>query len=184
MAEAVEVAKTGRARCRICREPIEKGALRYGEEQPSAFAEGMQWVWHHLACAAKKKPVQLRAALDAFEGEVPDRASLDALMAGADRTATVFPYAEHASTGRSRCLQCREPIEKGALRVATERDLEYSAMQRASTGYLHPHCAAEFLQREDLMTALRANSRGLSDEDLGELERRVAHGSANRPSAI
>lgn len=183
MAETIEVAKTGRARCRICREPIEKGALRYGEEQPSAFAEGMQWVWHHLACAAKKRPVQLRSALDAFAGEVPERATLEALIAGADETATVFPYAERASTGRSRCLQCREPIEKGALRVATERDLEYSAMQRTSTGYLHPQCAAGFLQREDLMAALRANSRGVGDADLAELEQALARGASSRPSS-
>src|SRR5262245_58026865 len=112
MAETIEVAKTGRARCRICREPIEKDTLRFGQEQPSAFAEGMQWVWHHLTCAAKKKPVQVRAALDTFGGEVPDRAALEALMAEGDKTASVFPYAERAPTGRSKCLHCREPIDK------------------------------------------------------------------------
>src|SRR6185503_7924367 len=124
MAETIEAAKTGRARCRSCRQPIEKGTLRFGEEQPSAFAEGMQWVWYHLACAAKKKPVQVRAALDAFTGEVPNRAELDALMAEGDKTATVFPHAERAPTGRSKCQQCHEPIEKGALRVAVEREVE------------------------------------------------------------
>src|SRR5688572_23890164 len=100
MAETIEIVKTGRAKCRTCRQSIEKGALRFGEEQPSAFTEGMQMVWHHLLCAAGKKPVQLKAALDAFEGEVPDRPALDAAMAEADKTATVFPYAERAATGR------------------------------------------------------------------------------------
>lgn len=172
MAETIEVAKTGRARCRICRQPIEKGALRFGEEQPSQFAEGMQWVWYHLPCAAKKKPVQVKAALDAYEGEVPDRAALTASMAEADTSPSVYPYAERAPTARSRCLKCREPIDKGALRVATERELE--AMGRPGTGYLHPRCAGPYLERDDLASALRQNSRGLTEADLAELDRELA----------
>lgn len=174
MAETIEVAKTGRARCRTCREPIEKGALRFGEEQPSAFADGMQMVWHHLACAAKKKPVQLKAALDAFGGEVPDRAQLDALMAAADQTPTVFPYVERAATGRSKCLHCREPIEKGTLRVATEREVEQGGMARPGAGYLHPACAPAHLEDEDLLSKLRQNSRGLGEAELAELEPLIA----------
>jgi hypothetical protein len=174
MAEKIEVAKTGRSRCRSCRQSIEKDTLRFGEEQPSAFAEGMQWVWHHLTCAAKSKPTAVRSALATFEGEVPDRPALEALMAEGDKTATVFPYAERASTGRSKCLHCREPIEKGTLRVATERELEQGGMARTGAGYLHPACAVEYLENEDLVAALRANSRGLEDADFSELEQQVA----------
>lgn len=172
MAETIEIAKTGRARCRGCRQPIEKGALRFGEEQPSPFAEGMQWAWYHLPCAAKSKPVPLKAAMDAFGGEIPDRAAIEAAMAEADESASVYPYAERAPTARSRCLQCREPIDKGALRVATERELE--AMGRPGTGYLHPRCAAQYIEQDDLPTAIRKNSRGLGDADFAELERELA----------
>lgn len=172
MAETIETAKTGRAKCRACRQPIEKDTLRFGEEQPSAFAEGMQMVWYHLACAAKRRPVQVKAALDAFTGEVPDRAALEASMGEADETATVFPYAERAPTGRSRCLSCREPIDKGTLRVATERELE--AMGRPGTGYLHPRCAPAFLEVGDLLGALKTNSRGLDAADLEALEQELA----------
>jgi len=171
MAETIETAKTGRAKCRACRQPIEKGSLRFGEEQPSQFAEGMQWVWFHLSCAAKSKPVQVRAAMDAFDGEIPDRAALEASMAAADTAPTVFPYAERAPTGRSRCLHCREPIEKDALRVATERELE---MGRTGAGYLHPRCARAFVEDPELPAALRRNSRGLGDADLAELDRELA----------
>jgi hypothetical protein len=174
MAETIEVAKTGRARCRSCRQSIEKGTLRFGEEQPSAFAEGLQWVWYHLACAAKEKPAAMRSALAAFEGEVPGRAELETLLAEADKTASVYPYAERAATGRSKCLHCREPIEKGALRVATEREVEYGGMGRTGAGYLHPKCAGEYLEQADLAAALRANSRGLSEADIGELEQQLA----------
>lgn len=174
MAETIEAAKTGRARCGACRQPIEKGTLRFGEEQPSAFAEGLQWFWYHLACAAKRKPVQVRSALAAFTGEVPDRAGLEALMAEADETASEFPYAERAATGRSKCLHCREPIEKGALRVAIERELDYGGMGRKSAGYLHPKCARAHLEVPDLPEKLRRNSRGLSDADVAELEAELA----------
>ena len=174
MAETIEVAKTGRSRCRACRENIEKGVLRFGEEQPSAFAEGMQWMWYHHPCAAKAKPVPLRAALEAFEGEVPDRAALEAAMAEADQSPSVFPYAERASTGRAKCLHCREPIEKGALRVATEREMDYGGMGRTGAGYLHPKCAPAHLEQADLPAVLRQNSRGLSEEDLGELDQQLA----------
>lgn len=176
MAETIDVAKTGRARCRGCRQPIEKGTLRFGEEQPSAFAEGMQWAWYHLACGAKQKPVPMKSALAAFGGEVPARAELDALLAGADETPSVFPYAERAATGRSKCLQCREPIEKDTLRVATEREVEYGGMGRTGAGYLHPKCAGAHLEQADLAAALRQNSRGLSDADLAELEQQLAAG--------
>jgi poly(ADP-ribose) polymerase-like protein len=175
MAETIEAAKTGRARCRSCRQPIEKGTLRFGEEQPSAFAEGMQWVWYHLACAAAKRPVAVKSALLAFSGEIPGRAELEAALAGADEQATVFPYAERAATGRSRCLHCRQPIDKGALRVATQRELELeSGMGRTGAGYLHPRCAGPYLEQEDLGAALRRNSRGLGEADLSELERELA----------
>jgi hypothetical protein len=175
MAETIEVAKTGRSRCRSCRQPIEKGALRFGEEQPSAFAEGMQWMWYHLSCAAKARPAPMKDALAAFGGEIPERAELEALLTEADQTASVFPYAERAATGRSKCLQCREPIEKGALRVATQREVEYGGgMGRPGAGYLHPKCAGEHLQEPDLEAALRRNSRGLSEDDLAELAQQLA----------
>ena len=62
-----------------------------------------------------------------------------------------------------------------AWRVATEREVEFGGATRPGAGYLHPACAAEFLEKEeDVMAALRKNSRGLSDADLAELEPQVA----------
>lgn len=171
----IEAAKTGRAKCRSCRQPIAKGIPRFGEEQPSAFAEGLQWVWYHLDCAAKKRPMQVRAALAAFEGDVPGRGDLDRLLAEADESATTTPYAERAPTGRSKCQQCEQPIEKGTLRIAFERELEVGGMSRAGVGYLHSSCAAKYLDQEkDLLATLRKNSRGLSDSDIAELEQQTA----------
>ncbi len=170
MGETIEVAKTGRSRCRVCREPIMKGALRFGQEQPSAFGEGLQWVWHHVECAARKKPVLVRSALAAFQGDVPNRAELEATLAAADESPSVFPYAERAPSGRSKCLQCREVIDKGVLRIAIERELDLGMSTRPGVGYLHAACARAHLQRDDLATVLRQNSRGPGEADFAEIE--------------
>ena len=169
MTEVIEVAKTGRARCRTCRQTIDKGALRFGEEQPSAFSDEMQMAWHHLACAARKRPVQVREALSRFEGEVPGREEIEKLLSSADETAVAYPYAERAPTGRSKCLHCGNPIAKDALRVAVEREVEVGGMTRAGAGYLHPGCARPFTGTEDLAERLAKNSRKLSDADRDEL---------------
>ena len=174
MTEVIEVAKTGRARCRTCRQAIDKGTLRFGEEQPSAFSDELQMAWHHLACAARKRPVQVREALSRFEGEVPGREEVEKWLSEADETVPAYPYAERAPTGRSKCLHCGNPIDKGALRVAVEREVEVAGMTRAGAGYLHPGCAREFTGTDDLVARLRKNSRKLGDADREELERALS----------
>jgi hypothetical protein len=173
MTDVIEVAKTGRARCRTCRQPIEKGALRFGEEQPSAFGEGMQMSWHHLICAARKRPVPLREVLGRFEGDVPDRAEIEQVLAQPPEKGAAFPYAERAPTGRSKCQQCEQPIEKGMLRVAIERELEAGGMARRGAGYLHPACAVENTGNPDLLAVLKQNS-ALPEADLDELARALS----------
>jgi hypothetical protein len=169
MNETIEVAKTGRARCRSCRQAIEKGSLRFGEEVASAFTDGPQQAWHHLTCAAAKKPAQVRAALAAFDGEVPDRAAIDTLLAESEAKVKVFPYAERAPSARSKCLECEETIPKAAWRVAIEREVEVMGVPRTSAGYLHPGCVAAHLADDGVAQAVIANSKGLSDADRAEL---------------
>src|SRR5262245_56111800 len=143
MPHKIEPAKTGRAACRTCKEPIAKGDLRLGEEVPNDFAPGgeMTFRWHHLECAAKKRPLALKAALAGYEGKVPGRAAVAKTLeeAGPAAKPSTFPYAERAPTGRSKCMACGAAIEKGTLRVAVERELE--GMAAKSAGYLHPGCA-------------------------------------------
>ena len=40
MAHKIEMAKSGRATCRTCREKIDKDTLRFGEETANAFDPG------------------------------------------------------------------------------------------------------------------------------------------------
>ncbi|MDB4943969.1 MAG: hypothetical protein JWP97_3503 [Labilithrix sp.] len=176
MAHVIEVAKSGRAGCRTCRNPIPKGELRFGEESPNAFGEpgDVSFRWHHLKCAAQKLPDELKSALATYEGDVPDREELDKLMAEAEASKPPpFPYADRAPTGRARCQACGEAIAKGGLRVAIERDLERGMGVTKGAGYLHPACAAAYVEEhggnhDTLTSELRTNTR-LPDADLDEL---------------
>lgn len=182
MANVIEEAKSGRASCRTCRKAIAKGELRLGVETQTQFSDTPSMQWHHLVCAAGKLPVELKAALGEFSGPVPNRAEIDAAMEQAAKKAAAkpagFPYVDRAPTGRARCMQCEQPIEKGAFRVAVERELEVGANVTRGAGYLHPRCAAENLENvggsiDDLIEGVRANSRlaeGELDGVIADLE--------------
>jgi hypothetical protein len=168
MANVIEEAKSGRASCRTCRKPIAKGELRLGVETQTQFSDTPSMQWHHLPCAATKLAAELKAALAEYPGEVPDRAGLDAAMEQAAKKASAkpaaHPYADRAPTGRARCMQCEQPIEKGSFRVAVERELEIGGTPSRGSGYLHPGCVAANLENaggsvDELIDGLRANSR-------------------------
>ena len=107
MESTIEPAKTGRAKCQTCRKPIAKGDLRFGKPEVNQFSDSGELTmrWHHLKCAARSAPSELREALDRPGApEVPERAELLGQAAKASEAKPSFPYAERASSGRSRCL--------------------------------------------------------------------------------
>jgi len=168
MANVIEEAKSGRASCRTCKKTIAKGELRLGVETQTQFSDTPSLQWHHVLCAATKLPAELKAALAEYPGEVPNRAELEAAMAEAEKKGAAkpagFPYVDRAPTGRAKCMQCEQPIEKGAFRVAVERELTIGANVTRGAGYLHPACVAGNLENvggsvDDLLEGLRANSR-------------------------
>jgi len=179
MAHTLEEAKSGRAGCRTCRKPIAKAELRFGEEAENAFGEAgdMTFRWHHLDCAAGSKSDELRATLPAFEALVSaeKKAELEKLMAEADaKKPPPYPHADKAPTGRARCQGCQESIPKGELRVAFEREIERSMGMQKGAGYLHPKCAAAYMEtlgtsHADLTDGIRANTRDLSEAELEKL---------------
>jgi poly [ADP-ribose] polymerase len=187
MANVIEEAKSGRASCRTCRKPIAKGELRLGVETQTQFSDTPSLQWHHLPCAAGKLPAELRAALAEYPGEVPNRAELDAAMQQADQKAAVkpagHPYADHAPTGRAKCMECGQPIEKATFRIAVERELEIGGNATRGTGYLHPACVAANLENiggslEELIEGLRANSR-LTEAELDGVIADIEQGGAD-----
>ncbi len=175
MAHIIEVAKSGRASCRTCKKSIAKGELRLGEEVPNQFAAGeMTYQWHHLPCAAKKKPGPLKAALDSTELDVPDKDELLKTIAEAAKHVkpSTFPYAERAPSGRSSCMQCNNAIAKGELRVAVEREVDTGSFVTKSAGYLHPACALAHTGEEagPFFDKLKESSSSLEPGDLETLK--------------
>jgi Poly(ADP-ribose) polymerase and DNA-Ligase Zn-finger region len=169
MPDLIEKASSGRAKCRRCGEKIDKDALRFGESVPNPFGEGDAIHWFHLACAAEKRPAKLQAALEAY-GEVPEQKALEpTIEAGLKNPKLVqVKHAERAPTGRASCQECHEKIDKGALRVAIEREADVAGM--ATTSYLHLGCAPNHVGREGLSEKLRRTSTGLESSDLAEIE--------------
>lgn len=179
MAHIIEPAKSGRAKCRSCKKAIEKGALRLGEETLDPFGSGgTTHVWHHVECAAEKKPDELKAAMAGYEGEVPDRAKLETAISESQKKLPpgTFPYAEVAPTGRSRCMACEENIEKDTLRVAVEREVDTGTFKTKGPGYLHPMCAADYSGDDAMFPKVKENSRSLTQGQLEELETALGSG--------
>ncbi len=168
MANHIEEAKSGRAACRTCKKTIAKGELRLGVEVASQFSDSSVQ-WHHLACAAQKLPAELKDGLSSYDGDVPDRAQLEATIDETIKKGTGkpggYPYVDHAPTGRAKCMQCSEAIwPSGALRVAIEREIDTGAMVTRGAGYLHPACVAANLEDiggsvEELAEQIAKNSR-------------------------
>ena len=170
MSAVIEMAKSGRASCRKCRGKIEKDTLRFGLESDMQYGDEPSYRWYHLKCGAGVDPFKLEKLLKTFSGDIPDRDDVDkAITAGKKKVKPPFPYAEVAPSGRSKCMQCDEKIEKGVIRVAVEREVDTGNFVTKGAGYLHPACAVEHTGDEELNAKLQKNSIHLDDAQLGAL---------------
>ena len=121
--DIIEPAKSGRARCKTTGDKIPKGELRFGEAFVNTFSSSgsIGYRWHKLEAAAKRFPKKVKKALEAYEGEVPEREKLEGILAEAlEKEASKpggYPYADHAPTGRATCIVTGEKIPKGSVRV-------------------------------------------------------------------
>jgi hypothetical protein len=173
MADSLEPASTGRASCRYCKEKIEKGELRFGERVQSAFGEGEQTLWYHLRCAAERLPEKLSPVLGEYDGEVRNRDDLERAIENGKENSKLacVQRVERSPSGRARCQQCHEAIDKGELRVAIDRDVE--GMMPAAA-YLHVRCAPAYLGPAGLRTKLERVTSALPEEERRELDERLA----------
>jgi poly [ADP-ribose] polymerase 1 len=181
MSHKVEIAPTGRASCRGCKQAIAKGTPRFAEEFRSPYSEegGLSYRYWHLPCAGTKAANELAPALAAYEGELEGRAEIEALVR--EHIKPEMPFAEHAPNGRARCRACDESIAKGELRVAFERTFEGPMGPQKGAGYAHARCLAKYLEREkssgrdapapaDLLATVQRHSGGkLAPEDLAAM---------------
>lgn len=178
----IEGARSGRSRCKTCRRTIQKGALRVGILIDGPYGKG--YLWHHIKCAARR---QFERVAEAYAAEawneakdppaaVPD---LEELRAHAERAEERKkgrkqpPYAELDPSGRARCKQCNDLIERGSVRVVLGRAIQFGNQVRTAPIHVHPACVPAALQAEDnatlpegLVEAIRSASEGVSPDQL------------------
>ena len=178
----IEGARSGRSRCKTCRRTIQKGALRLGILIDGPYGKG--YLWHHIKCAARRQferveqAYQVQAWNEAKDppGEVP---ALEELRAHAERaeerrkSRKQPPYAEIDPSGRARCKQCDQVIEKGSVRLVLGRSVQFGNQVRTAPIHVHPACVPAALQAEDnatdregLADAVRTATEGIPDEAL------------------
>ncbi len=170
MPHVFEPAPTGRAKCRGCGRPIEKGALRFGERIPNPFAEGETALWFHPLCAAYKRPESMLEALAQAPTGVPEPETLEraARANSAHRRLPRISGAERAPTSQAKCRSCHEPIARGAWRI---RLVFYEEGRFNPAGFVHLACRAAYFEGADIQAPLLHFSPELSAEERAELTR-------------
>jgi hypothetical protein len=165
-----EPAASGRAKCRGCGRPIERGALRFGERLPNPFAEGEMTVWFHPLCAAYKRPDAVLQTLAETSAQVPDREILErvAHSSMAQRRLPRIDGAEKAPSAQAKCRQCRETIARGTWRI---RLVFYQDGRFAPGGFAHLDCRQAYFETDDILEHVLHFSPGLSGDERAELKR-------------
>ena len=175
MPHVFEAASSGRARCRGCGQPIQKGELRFGERLPNPFADGEMTIWFHPACAAYKRPEPLLQTLaeapDVPDGERLERAARSSME---HRRLPRIDGAEMAPSGQAKCRHCREPIEKGSWRI---RLVHFDEGRFSPGGYIHLGCRKDYFETDDILDQVLHFSPALSETERDALRRAV---EANR----
>ena len=176
MPHVLELAVTGRAKCRACGAPIAAGERRLGERLPNPYAkedDAETTHWFHLLCAAFRRPEPLLEALAADGDAGDDRVALEreARLGVLHRRLPRVSAAGRAASGQATCRSCREKIQKGAWRVAL---VYYEDGRFAPSGFIHIGCARAYFETTDILARLRHFSPGLGDADFREIEAALA----------
>lgn len=167
MPDRLEIAASGRARCRACRKPIAKGEERFAEATPNPVAEGESQHYYHLTCAAERRPKTFAALLESLS---PARTDLEPLREAAElalrhHRLERLGALERSKSARASCRYCRAPIDKGSWRVALQ-PIEDGRL--GAWGFLHFACVAEYAGVRPSQSRLTRYSE-LSPEESAEL---------------
>jgi len=172
MPDRIEVASSGRARCRACRRAIGKGEERFAEAVPNPVAEGESQHYYHLACAAERRAKAFAGLLPALDPPRPELAPLGeaAALALEHHRLERLGALERAKSARAACRQCREPIERDGWRVAIQ-PIEDGRL--ASWGFVHLACAGAYAGVKPSPERLLRYSE-VAASDRGEIEAALA----------
>ncbi len=174
MAHIIEIASTGRAKCRGCGERIAAGALRFGERLPNPFADdgGEMTHWFHVPCAAFRRPEPFLETMTTASEAMPDQERLEheARLGVAHHRLPRVSTAERATSGRAACRACRTPIEKDSWRISL---LFYDDGRFVPSGFIHIGCARAYLETAEVLPRLKHFSPALGDADLAEIQAEI-----------
>jgi hypothetical protein len=166
-AHVIEPAASGRSICRGCARPIGKGTWRFGERLPNPYGEGAMTLWLHVPCAAYRRPESflptLREASVAID-DAPWLAEVAQFSLDHHRMTRIAGL-ERAPSGRARCRACRQPIDKGTLRIPL---VFYQEGTFERSGFIHIGCAIDYCGTHRLLACVRHFAGELSDADLSD----------------
>src|SRR5262245_36693548 len=170
MPHVFEPASSGRAKCRGCGLPIQRGELRFGERLPNPYGEGEMTLWFHPRCAAFKRPEALLEALPEAPESLGDREALERAARGcqAHRRLARVGGAERAPSGQAKCRHCRAPIERGAWRI---RLVYYEEGRFSPGGFIHLACHPAYFEGHDVMEPMLHFSPDLHEAEREDLTR-------------
>lgn len=94
---AVERAKTGRAKCKKCKCPIDKDQVRIAKLMANPFGEGKMKAWHHVNCLFEVFSKQ-RATTKRIENPEEDISGWDSLC-DEDKDVVLEKLAEFEDAG-------------------------------------------------------------------------------------
>jgi hypothetical protein len=173
VADLIQAAPTGRAKCRGCGNAVAKGELRFGETGPNAYGEGEATSWFHLHCAALMRPEKFLPVLEAASDSIEDREWLtnQARLGVEHERLPRLVRAERASSGRAHCRSCRELIAKGEWRFALQM---FEEGRPTALGTIHVSCAQAYFGTADVLTRARRLTPNLSEQDVAELTKALA----------
>lgn len=182
MAHAIEVATSGRAKCRGCGGKIAAGEHRFGERLPNPYDDkgGDMTHWFHLACAAYRRPESFLEALEApgaSADAIENREALahEARLGVAHRRLPRVSTAERAPTGRANCRACKTAIEKDGWRIAL---VYYEDGRFVPSGFMHVRCAMPYLETTAIRARVAHFSPALSEADLDAIDAQAIEGHA------
>ena len=143
MPDRIELATSGRSRCRACRRAIDKGGERFAEAVPNPVADGESQHYYHLDCAAERRPKAFAALLPTLDPPRPDLAplGLNAQLALEHPRLERLGVLERAKSARAACRRCRDSIDKGAWRLALQ-PIEEGRL--GAWGFIHLTCAGAY----------------------------------------
>ncbi len=151
MADVIEVASSGRAKCRGCTKPIVKDELRFGERVPNPFAEGEAELtyWFHVPCAAYRRCERFVTLTPTQLEDVPDAALLKerAELGVKHHRLPRIDGIERAKSGRAKCKHCKETIDAGLPRIklAFWEEGRFGPM-----GFVHLTCAPAYFETKEI----------------------------------